>query len=105
MIGATLSLFGALAATAAAQVTYKAYSLGGRRIQLVATILLFGVTPVLTYVAVKAFGIGLVYIATSLTYILVSAAGWLLFAERPSVRRIAAMAFIFSGILVYGLGL
>jgi drug/metabolite transporter (DMT)-like permease len=105
MTGATLSLIGALAATAAAQVTYKAYSLGGRRLQLYATVFLFGLTPVLTYVAVKAFGIGLVYIATSVTYILVAAAGWFFFAERPSVRRVAAMGFIFSGILIYGLGL
>lgn len=102
---AAIALLAALAATAAAQVTYKAYSVGRGRAYLHATVLLFALTPVLTYAAVKAFGIGLVYIATSLTYVLVAAAGWFMFGERPGARRLVAMGFIFVGILVYGLGL
>ena len=99
-----LALAGALATTAAAQVAYKAYSLGRGRGLLVLTIVLFAMAPVLTYVAVKAYGVGLVYIATALTYILVALAGWRLFGERLGARRVAAMALIFCGILIYGLG-
>ena len=102
---ALLSLVGALAATTFAQVAYKKYSLGHGRNNLYATLLLFGVTPLLTYVAVKAYGIGLVYISTSVTYVLVALMGKVLFAERISRRHAGAMVLILTGSLIYGLGM
>jgi multidrug transporter EmrE-like cation transporter len=100
-----LSLLGAIGATAAAQVAYKKYSVEHGRCSLYATVLLFAAAPPLTYLAVKGFGVGTVYISTGVTYILVAAAGWRLFGETPSRRRLVAMAFVLTGIVVYGIGL
>lgn len=102
---ALLALVGTLLATAAAQVSYKKYSLSRRREQLLITVALFGATPLLTYIAVKAYGIGLVYISTGVTYVLVSAAAWRIFGERPTSRQVVAMLFILVGIATYGIGL
>src|SRR5690606_10221670 len=100
-----IALLGALGTTAAAQVSYKKYSLGHGRRNLYLTVLLFGAAPPLTYLAVKGFGVGTVYISTSITYVLVALAGWRVFGERPTRRRVVAMIFIALGILVYGIGL
>jgi EamA-like transporter family. len=105
MMLSIVSLLGALGATAVAQVYYKKYSLKNDRGNLYITILLFGVVPPLTYLAIKGLGLGVVYISTSITYVLVALAGWRMFGEVPTPRRIAAMAFILTGILVYGLDL
>lgn len=100
-----LALAGALGATAAAQIAYKKYSQRRRPLYLLVAVALFGITPVLTYVAVKAFGIGLVYISTSITYIVVTISGYVVFAEQLTRRSILAMLLISLGILIYGLGL
>lgn len=100
-----IALLGALGTTAAAQVSYKKYSLGHGRHNLYWTVLLFGAVPPLTYLAVKGFGVGTVYISTSITYVLVALAGWRMFGEKPTRRRVVAMMFIALGILVYGSGL
>lgn len=100
-----VALVGAIGVTAAAQVAYKQYSIERGRNSLYATVVLFAAAPPLTYLAVKGFGVGTVYISTGVTYILVAAAGWRLFGEKPTRRRIVAMAFVLSGIVVYGIGL
>jgi drug/metabolite transporter (DMT)-like permease len=99
-----LALIGALSATSAAQVTYKKFSLGHGRGNLYAAIALFGMAPFLTYYAVKSFGIGLVFLSTSTTYVAVALMGRLLFAERITPRQVVAMVLILSGSLIYGLG-
>lgn len=100
-----LALVAALTTTALAHVAYKQYSLDRNRLYLLVTVGLFGVTPALTYLAVKAFGIGLVYIATSMTYVIVAIAGRVVFGERLTRRTIVAMLLIVSGVLLYGSGL
>ena len=99
-----LALIGALSATTFAQVAYKKFSLGHDRRNLYAAICLFGLAPFLTYYAVKAFGIGLVFLSASTTYVAVALMGRLLFAERITSRQIVAMALILSGTLIYALG-
>lgn len=101
---AFFSLLGALSATSVAQVSYKRFCLGQGRRHLYTAALLFGTTPVLTYYAVKAFGIGLVYVSTSVTYIAVALLGHALFGERITRRQRVAMALILAGSLIYGLG-
>lgn len=105
MILPAISLLAALGATAAAQIYYKKYSIEHGRDNLYVAVLLFCVTPPLTYLAVKGFGVGVVYISTSITYVFVAIAGWRIFGENPTRRRVVAMALILLGILVYGLGL
>lgn len=99
-----LALIGALSATAAAHVEYKKFSLGHGRVNLYVAVGLFGLAPFLTYFAVKSYGIGLVFISTSTTYVAVALMGRLLFAERITARQVVAMALILSGSLIYGLG-
>lgn len=100
-----LTLVAALATTALAQVIYKKYSLTRRRPQLYFTLALFVMTLPLTYMAVKWWGIGLVYICTSLNYAFVAVAGRVLFNERLSRRRIAAIVLVVGGTSIYALGL
>lgn len=101
----TLALLAALATTAAGQVEYKRFSLGRERRDLVLALALFVVTLPLTYIAVKAFGIGLVYICTSFNYVAVAITGKLLFGERLSARRWLAVALIISGTSIYAAGM
>lgn len=101
----TVVLLAALATTALAQVYYKSYSLTGRRNQLLQALALFVVTLPLTYLAVKWWGIGLVYMCTSLNYVSVALAGRLLFNERLSRRRIVAIVLIVCGASLYAFGL
>ncbi|WP_242165848.1 EamA family transporter [Lysobacter sp. M15] len=105
MMLSLFSLLGALGATAAAQISYKKYSMEHGRRTLCLTIVLFGIAPPLTYLAVKGFGVGTVYMSTAITYVLVALAGWRMFGEKPTHRRIVGMGFVLVGILVYGIGL
>ena len=101
---AVLALVGALAATSVAQVTYKKFCLGGGHGNLYAAVMLFGLTPFLSYYAVKSFGIGLVFISTGTTYVAVALMGRIMFSESISARQIIAMVLILSGTSIYGLG-
>lgn len=105
MSGAIFALVGALATTAAGQIQYKKFSRGHKHRDLVAAMGFFVITLPLTYIAVKAFGIGLVYMCTSFNYVAVAIAGQLLFGERLSRRRLLAIFLIVSGTSIYALGL
>ena len=100
-----LALASALVTTAIAHICYKRYSINHRRRDLLITIVLFGITPPLTYVAVKSLGVGLVYVCTSINYVAAAMAGKFLFSERLSRRSIVAMSLICCGTLIYALGL
>lgn len=99
-----MALIGALSATSVAQIEYKRFSLGFGRINLYAALGLFGIAPFLTYFAVKAFGIGLVFLSTSTTYVAVALMGKYLFNEKISIRKAIAMGLILFGSLIYGSG-
>lgn len=101
---ALLALIGAVAATSIAQIEYKRFILGYGRINLFAALGLFGMTPFLTYFAIKAFGIALVFMSTSTTYVAVALMGKYLFGEQITTRKVVAMMLIVSGSLIYGLG-
>lgn len=105
MTVAIFALVGALVTTAMAHISYKQYSIDRRRRDLVATIVLFGITPPLTYVAVKSLGVGLVYVCTSVNYVAAAIAGRFLFSERLTRRSLLAMLLICCGTLLYALGL
>ncbi|WP_111265585.1 DMT family transporter [Marilutibacter maris] len=105
MSWALSALMAALFVTASAQVAFKQYSNGAGRGYLVLTVMLFASAPPLTYLAVKAYGVGTVYVSTAITYILVALAGWRLFGESPTPRRVLAMGLILLGVLIYAVGL
>lgn len=100
-----LALLSALVTTAMAHISYKHYSIYRRRRDLLVTIVLFGITPPLTYVAIKSLGVGLVYVCTSVNYVAAAIAGRFLFSERLTRRSVLAMLLICSGTLLYALGL
>lgn len=100
-----LALAAALVTTALGQIYYKRYSQDRRRGSLYLTVALFVITLPLTYMAVKWWGIGLVYICTSLNYVGIAVAGRLLFNERLPRRRVIAIALIVCGTSIYALGL
>lgn len=100
-----LTLIAALVTTALGQIQYKRYSQTRGRGRLYLTLALFVITLPLTYLAVKWWGIGLVYICTSLNYAVVAVVGRLLFNERLSRRRILAIVLIVCGTSIYALGL
>lgn len=104
MMPALAALLGTLVATAFAQVAYKKFVLGHGRVHLLLAMALFGLTPLLSYIAVKAFGIALVFVSASTTYALVALLGVLMFDERISRRQGVALGFIVCGSLIYGLG-
>ncbi|MFC7301542.1 EamA family transporter [Cognatiluteimonas weifangensis] len=99
-----LALIGAIVATTVAQISYKKRSIGGSREYLIAAIAFFAVTPALTYIAVKILGVGITYMSTSVTYILVSIAGWVIFGETIKRRKVLALSLIATGIATYSLG-
>lgn len=100
-----LTLIAVLVTTALGQIQYKLYSQTRGRGSLYLTLALFVIALPLTYLAVKWWGIGLVYICTSLNYAVVAVAGRLLFNERLSRRRILAIVLIVCGTSIYALGL
>ena len=102
---ALLSLAGALIVTAFAQVAFKKYSRDSRRGYLLLAMALFVAAPPLTYLAVKAYGLGPVYVSTGITYILVALAGWRFFGEVPTRRRGLAMGLVLSGVILFAIGL
>ena len=93
----------ALLATAVAQVAFKHYHLSGRRSSLAAAILLFACIPPVTFLAVRALGVGKVYVFTSLSYALVAFLGWKLFGEAVTRRQLQGLAVITLGCFVYTL--
>ncbi|MGQ4660281.1 hypothetical protein [Lysobacter sp. F6437] len=101
---AILALLAALVTTTTAHISYKRYAIDRRRMDLYLTIVLFVSTTPLTYLAIKSFGIGLVYVCTSINYIAAAVAGRYLFGERLTRRSIAAMLLIAGGTSVYALG-
>lgn len=93
----------ALIFTALAQTCYKLYSLKRRRVYIVATILLFVLTPVMSYLALRELSLSVVYMSTGLTYILVLLAARFVLHERIAGRQLTAVSLIALGVVVFNL--
>lgn len=90
-------------ATVAAQLFFKHYFLSHRLAFLATTVALFCLAVVCTYLAVRALGIGRVYVAAALTYVLTPLAAKRLFDEHLGHSHYAALGLILSGVIVYNL--
>jgi drug/metabolite transporter (DMT)-like permease len=96
-----LALAGALLSTAQAQLSYKLYFREKRRTHLVVAIACFVGASVCSYFALRSLTIGMVYMSTAFTQVLVvGLAHWVL--GEPFTRdHGVAMALIVLGIVVY----
>lgn len=88
-------------ATVAGQLAYKQFFRSRRTGYVVAAIVLFCAAVVCTYFAVRALGIGRVYVGAALTYAITPLAARQLFGDRLTRNHFVALALIVAGVVVY----
>ena len=81
MMVSWLALLGALCATALAQLFYKLYFSAHKRAYLVLSIGCFVAASLCAYLALKQLGIGMVYMSTALTQLMVAVLAWRVLGE------------------------
>jgi len=96
-----LALLMALIATAVAQLMYKLFYLKGNVRYVIIAIVLFVTTPAFAYLALKGLGLGVVYMSTAITQVLVLLLAYFFLNEEVNRVHIVAMLFIISGVIVY----
>ncbi len=101
MSGYWLALAGALVVTALAQLFYKLYFRTHRKMILLLSIGCFVCASLFAYVALKGLTIGMVYMSTALTQVLVIGLAHFVLGERLSRDHGVAMLLIVSGIVIY----
>ena len=100
---AWFALGGALLATAFGQVMFKLFFRRRHYIWLATAIGFFAVAPVCNYLALQSLGIGMVYMSTALTIVLVVGMSHLVLGERLSRDHGIATLLIVCGVLIYAL--
>lgn len=98
-----LELAGALVATAFAQLLYKVYFVRRQFRFVAAAILLFVIVPPLAYLALEHLSVGIVYMSTALTQIMVLCLSRLILKEPIGRDHWIAMTLIVAGVVLYGL--
>ena len=101
MIVSWLALLGALCATALAQLFYKLYFSAHKRAYLVLSIGCFVAASLCAYLALKQLGIGMVYMSTALTQLMVAVLAWRVLGEPITRDHGIGLALIVSGIVLY----
>lgn len=99
MSAAILAL--ALAATAAAQVAYKAFFLRRRRILFIVAMGLFAVAQICFFLALRELPVGVVYMSTGLTQALVLALSHYVLKEQITQTHIYGVGVIAAGLVLY----
>ena len=94
----------ALASTAFAQLSYKLFfSRGHRTATLVTALSLFVVAQVAFFLALTRLDIGVVYMSTGLTHILVLALSRFVLDEKVTQDHLVAVLLIGGGLILYAL--
>ncbi|MDH5527346.1 MAG: EamA family transporter [Nitrospirota bacterium] len=101
MSGSLAALAGALISTALAQVSYKAYFRDRRLPLLVLALGLFVSAAACSYLALRGLTLGVVYMSTALTHVMVAALSWRLLGERLTRDHGIGLALITAGIVMY----
>jgi multidrug transporter EmrE-like cation transporter len=94
-------LFAALLSTAAGQLTYKLYYQRKARWLLGITLALFLLSSFFSYLAQRDLSLDVVYMATSLTIVMVMAGSALWLGETVERRHVLGAGLIIGGILLY----
>ncbi len=89
--------------TVAAQLAFKQYHRGHRRLLLFTAIAMFTLAVPCTYLAVRDLGIGRVYVGAALAYVITPLVARRIFAEHLERSQLAALALILVGVIVYNL--
>lgn len=95
------SLFAAIFSTALGQFFYKKYALSSKRQYFILTILLFLITPVCSFFALKNIPIDIVYVSTSLTIFIVVIFSRVFLNERIDKQRYLGIGLILLGVVLY----
>ena len=92
----------AIFTTAFGQFFYKKYSLSHNYKYFYLTIILFIVTPIFSYMALKKLPIDIVYMFTSLTILLVLLLSKIFLNEKIAPKTYIGVVFIILGVILYG---
>jgi multidrug transporter EmrE-like cation transporter len=98
-----IGLVAGLLFTAAGQVCFKHYYASRRRLDLLAAFALFGLVPVMNFLALRGIAFGLVYMSTAVTQVLVLIMCWVFLGEKLQRSTLPGIALILAGIIVYTL--
>ncbi|MFQ5508346.1 MAG: hypothetical protein ACE5FN_03305 [Leptospirillia bacterium] len=95
------ALAAAIVLTALAQVTYKLYFRAHRRALVLLSVGLFLSASLMAYLALKGLSIGMVYMSTAITQILMAGLSRFILKETFSRDHAVAMTMIVTGIVIY----
>jgi multidrug transporter EmrE-like cation transporter len=98
-----IALVAGLLFTAAGQVFFKHYYTSRRRLDLLAAVALFGLVPVVNFLALRGIAFGLVYMSTAVTQVLVLFMCWAFLGEKLRRQTLPGVVLILAGIIVYAL--
>jgi len=96
-----LALAVSVLSTVGAQLLFKSYHVGGRRTRLLGAIMLFVLAVPATMLAVRGLGVGRVYVAAALSYVIAPLFAVRLFDERMSRMQLFGLALIVTGVIAY----
>jgi len=98
---AWLFLLGSVLFTVGGQLVYKQYSINRHTRWLIGGIGLFSLAVPCTMWAVRDLGIGMVYVGSSLSYVLAPLLGQVFFGELVTLRQWGFFGLIMLGVGVY----
>lgn len=89
--------------TAAGQITFKTYSTSNKKALLLLSLVLFLSVPILNFLSLKSLSIDAVYIANSLTILLVVALSKLYLNEPINRKALVGCLAIAAGVILYAM--
>lgn len=96
-------LAASLVSTALAQLAFKAYFRARHWPWLAATVALFAAVPYTTYRALQGLPLATVYVATTLSQLLVVGVSLAVMGERYSRRQWLGFGLVLAGVVIYNL--
>ena len=98
---AYIFLFLAVLCTSLGQLTFKMYKNSKLRKYLILAIVLFVVTPVFSFIALKSIGLDVVYMFTSLSIVLILVFSHWILKEKITFSQVLGAAVLIAGIILY----
>lgn len=98
---AWIFLLGSVLFTVVGQLVYKQYSVNKQLRWLIGGIGLFSLAVPCTMWAVRDLGIGMVYVGSSLSFVLAPLLGQIFFGEQVTLRQWGFFGLIMLGVMVY----
>ncbi|HEX4299658.1 MAG TPA: hypothetical protein VH327_02200 [Gammaproteobacteria bacterium] len=95
------ALVAGLLFTAGGQVCFKHYYTTRRRLDLFSALALFGLVPVVNFLALRGLSFGLVYMSTAVTQVLVLFMCWGFLGETLKRTTLPGIVLILAGIIIY----